>query len=613
MSGNVTRKRSHTSTITTSASRSHKTTTSSSNRTSRRSRKPSSSSETLTASQKQWATGIRTGNFDLAIDALEDEGFTEYIDGKPVMEAFLAGRPTAQMLSFILSELPDGVIETVPNLAYRIVGLPIAQDELIRMLDELNDNQMLPIQKDTRKEAQSPLDLALRRDLPEVVTYLLEAGVSPMINSSVSKGLPIYMVVNLGLYPPAASAAFRSFMVNPTSQRRVPNPTEPNTFYKGFKAKEAIRRSLVAEAIERFKETGPICSTEGAFQHRGECWNDAVYMLFLFADGLKERTQPAILMGDLSTMAASVIERTSVGWERAKQLYIYLEATQSRFARHLLNQIETEETCRTDMTAAIATGYGRQRAAGVNALMSAVMGAEKRIEKDGESRTIDPYTVSESGYVAGNEPYSIMRELIPMFGLSDLIDHKTYAFSVAPPNRATLVVPVDTVAGIVLASRSNNSTHATCMYSCNGVEYFYDDNIGVFQYPWRKLFGQLDIEVTIVTVKDTTLSGVATRHWPAFHDRCKKKLIIPSLRPTGDRVNVFDWDEVSFDTKKSWTVGTTTFTYVKNSSVFSLNVLTFKTARPAVPKRAPPIVGRGPFRVPYRSTNSSSERRALGR
>jgi len=39
------------------------------------------------------------------------------------------------------------------------------------------------------------------------------------------------------------------------------------------------------------KYTGAKCDSEGFYQHEGECWNDAIQMLFLFSDGLKEVVQ----------------------------------------------------------------------------------------------------------------------------------------------------------------------------------------------------------------------------------------------------------------------------------------------------------------------------------
>ena len=38
----------------------------------------------------------------------------------------------------------------------------------------------------------------------------------------------------------------------------------------------------------------PICDFIGFSQHKGECWNDTIQEIFLFADGLKEVTQPLI-------------------------------------------------------------------------------------------------------------------------------------------------------------------------------------------------------------------------------------------------------------------------------------------------------------------------------
>lgn len=123
------------------------------------------------------------------------------------------------------------------------------------------------------------------------------------------------------------------------------------------------REALLQQARELL--TDPICSTEGLYQHVGECWNDALQMIFLYTDGIKEKVQKELLHGDLSVMAKRIkgFPQGTVSVGRIKR---YLETMRSRFSRQILNQHAMEKNS--------TLKYGPYRAAGTNALAGAVLG-----------------------------------------------------------------------------------------------------------------------------------------------------------------------------------------------------------------------------------------------
>jgi hypothetical protein len=344
------------------------------------------------AAQDLWAAAVRSGTAYLAMQAIDQGGFTHEIDGQSAMEVMLAGNPNPEIFGILLKTEAD----LVPNIAFRIVGLPIAEQEIIRMLEYAQAGGL--IGKFKASTTKTPLEQALLQNLPAVTTYLLELGVSPLSVSSIDPSKTIYEMVEAAAYPPDASAAFKAFMTNPATEYR--SRAQGNTFYTKFKATEAIRRPFVAEAATQITTTGPVCSTEGSYQHHGECWNDAAHMLFLYADGLKEYTQPALLTGDLTEMARKLNNGTADGALRAKQMRVYLEATQSRFARQVLNQVDNDATCRRDIAEAIRAGYGSRRAGGTNAMVAAVMGAPRRKG----AGTVQPFEETLRDYVAGYYP-----------------------------------------------------------------------------------------------------------------------------------------------------------------------------------------------------------------
>jgi hypothetical protein len=546
------------------------------------------------AAQARWVKGVRTGSMFEAQRGLDlGADPTQLIGGEHPADVLLAsGNPSQTLLRLILEKT-----DTLPeDLVRNIVALDsVSESEIIRMLQvatnfnfDMNDT--------------GSLDLALRKNYALVTQYLLESGADVTQPSSLDPSKSILEMAQAGAYPSAATTALMAHVEDPSTVVRLPQ--RANTFYTAFKGTQSTRKRHVAMAIKEFEKTGPICSAEGSYQHIGECWNDAVHMLFFYADGLKGWTQEMILKGNLRQMAAELKDGTPEGFARAKRMYVYLEAAQSRFARQVLNQTLTDAICAADMEAAITEGYGRYRAAGTNALVAAVMGAPK-MDVAGTDR---PYHIGTTDYVAGYFSKYILADLMKASGLSDQFKLTTVGIKYTH-ELLDLPEPLDNIAGLVLSSYSGKAAHATCMYTCNGVDYFFDDNFGVFQYPWRKLLAIPTAKLVIVSIDPQDATKGVNPFWPAVYIEDQKKLIVPSME-SDIRYNVLSWNRV-WNKSKIWKIGRLNITYEAYSYIKGVSVVSFATQRQAIPKKAPYVVGRGPYRAAYRSSNSSSERLAL--
>jgi uncharacterized protein len=68
------------------------------------------------------------------------------------------------------------------------------------------------------------------------------------------------------------------------------------TFLKEQRNEMESLQALQAEARDLYRQRGPLCDSEGFYQHSTECWSDSIQQLFLNADGLKEMTQHHLIL-----------------------------------------------------------------------------------------------------------------------------------------------------------------------------------------------------------------------------------------------------------------------------------------------------------------------------
>jgi hypothetical protein len=563
----------------------------------------SSSSSEGPDAQDLWALEIGRGTLVGAMRALEAGANPRApINGKHPIEFLLeSDYPAKTLLKFLLEKStvlpPYLTVIIAKKLRY------ISEDHAIALLQLALEHQA-DINAQT-EDNETALDTALHMDKPKFVRFLLKHGAHATLPSSGDVSMTIEEAARDGNYPSDATEVLMAHLEGANSSSN--SNAAGNTFYKAFKATVTRRRRHIAQAIQEFDANGLICSSEGSYQHKGECWNDAVHMLFFYADGLKEHTQPLILKGNIRSMVAPLKDGTSEGEAHAKRMTVYLDATRNRFARQVLNQTLTDELCASDMGAAIEEGYGFYRARGTNALVAAVMGAPKR-NADGTNR---PFHIGAADYVVGYNPRYIVEDLLKVFNTSSIVTLTNTEINYVNEYPA-IPMPIDTIAGMVLTVKSGKETvqHATCFYTCNGVDYYFDDNFGVFQYPWRKLLAMPNAKLVLLSyTNEQDPNRDVNNHWPAVYIQGTKKLIVPMMGPYANNI-LLNWDG-TYDKTKVWDYKPSKITYAANSYVRAVTIISFVGPRPAVPKKAPGVVGRGFYRGAYIATPSSSEDNAL--
>jgi hypothetical protein len=219
----------------------------------------------------------------------------------------------------------------------------------------------------------------------------------------------------------------------------------------------AAARRIWDEHVQK-GETPYICSSEGFYQHTGECANDSIQMVLCFCDHFKEIVQETLIKGDLS---------------KAGKHTSYVAAFQRRFVRHYLNE---------------HANTGKYRASGANALTAAIaakygldqVSVCEYVEKKMWGMT---YTTIQSWFAS----------MMTIFDLNSTIEPITMI------NRVDISLPIwsivtDNTVGFLIGAFKQGSpmeAHAMAYYKCGGIEYFYDDNYGPVPFAWTAFFDEI--------------------------------------------------------------------------------------------------------------------------
>jgi hypothetical protein len=244
--------------------------------------------------------------------------------------------------------------------------------------------------------------------------------------------------------------------------------------------------SLQAKALELVRSRGPICDSEGFYQHYGECYSDASQMVILFSDGIKEVIQPGLLLLDVGALKMEPIfedmpsRRRNPYIERIPEYKQFLKHLQNRLARHIMNEYERLDTCPINSPFNVFQEISsRRRVSGTNAF--GTIGGIQGI-------TIEEYRESPGAFTEDN-----LRIII-------LILNKLF-FPDAPIK--VLEGLTDTSNAVILRATSSISLdgHALAWYECGGEQMMYEDNNGPFLFPWKTLFKLTAYPVMYVTGK----------------------------------------------------------------------------------------------------------------
>ncbi len=253
---------------------------------------------------------------------------------------------------------------------------------------------------------------------------------------------------------------------------------------------------LVLECRVMAQPFAYVCDTEGFYQHFGECWSDAFAMILLFADGIKEKTQPMIYNTPIEALDFTELQR-DVSGNTLSYIKIYLTNLRNRFIRHYWNQtirrfkgsLPPEEARR---------GAGRQACA-MSAMGSRILEPLRRNYTAKNSiKSVENYEKKVILYSGTSEDLSsIMYVLSNVYDL--FIRGRGISYNnIQPTDGRALLSPKQLVsfgplakAFWLLIHSSVGEGHAVSFYTCGGNDYVFDNNYGPITFPWRSLFNYM--------------------------------------------------------------------------------------------------------------------------
>ncbi len=402
---------------------------------------------------------------------------------------------------------------------------------------------------------------------------------------------------------------------------------------------ERLSPEELAEKVKQiYSEIGPLCDSEGFYNHDGECWNDALQMIFLNSDMIKEKIQSKLASGPIDILEVDSIFRHTIPihfpdieeediTKYIGFIYTYLDSLQKRFHRHYYAEHLRLSRSLKDDVCTLEDMKGREalkemtkisllhRKGGEEGRISAYMGQE--FERYNKTSKRDPKTMAKN-YISGGGPSSrknvmfILRYFFDIFITAEVFEKEKVNFNKFISeygDEEDEFEIYDGVKALYVGYRligDSHAGHAVAFYTCGGRDYFFDDNKGSIQFPWKTFFRTMtgyhyyNKKASVffdgkLYVKDAT--GNELFHffsYPYLMVVEKDKAVITSKKLItflwdGTIVNVESKDktidEMSFETTIKDTHVTFDFTGNNN---FMNEIMVFKTSieKPFVPGRA---------------------------
>lgn len=347
--------------------------------------------------------------------------------------------------------------------------------------------------------------------------------------SSIPKGAQL-LYYSPGPAPSPLSAVSPTSLMAMIQRMHRPPPVPKSNQYKSVKEYVDLVRAeddgyihhLQSIAKQIFAERGPLCDSEGFYQHSGECWNDSFQQILFNADMIKEQIQSQILtidfsldtfglpdflfvpMNKLDTAKEYVIEFKDEIQVQKEWTFLYLAEMQKRFLRHYiaegLRRKEKVESCATGELAEIARQrikeIGKsteQRRKGLEAKRGAIFGRLLPLNDYAFRPTVEEYTAKKE-LTGGTD-----------FDIQILFNVVNYVFFSGIPLKLNIQVPftlknsfvdiatfkkfLDRVNSCLLVC-SNKATnvvdsHEMAFYQCGSNSYLFDNNSGSILFDWR--------------------------------------------------------------------------------------------------------------------------------
>lgn len=218
-------------------------------------------------------------------------------------------------------------------------------------------------------------------------------------------------------------------------------------------------------------------------------------MILLFADGIKEKTQPAIYNTPIDALDFTPLLQ-DISDSTLSYIKLYLENLRERFIRHHWNQVIRQHTGYLPPELA-------KRGRGAQACMMSAMG----------STILSPTrrNLTSKTLIKGRENY--VRHVKQFSGTKEDVHHALYVIhkvygllepggasgirwhNIVPIRGETRLAPTQfvlprpyTKAYWIVTENETGDGHAMAFYSCGGNDYVFDNNNGPLLFPWRRLF-----------------------------------------------------------------------------------------------------------------------------
>ena len=286
---------------------------------------------------------------------------------------------------------------------------------------------------------------------------------------------------------------------------------------------------LQKEAQAIFAKRGPLCDSEGFYQHSGECWNDSLQQILCNADTIKERVQSVLIHEKFDTVAEMLQDNELVPHSQnpidfiianydeiqiQKQwIGLYILELQKRFLRHYITEGGrrqlAEELCKTEgeevgeialKKFAELSRITRARKAGAEGERAAIFGKSNSLGKKAENvyyrKTREEHQRETIGGKT-EEVYVLLRIMNTLFFPDEPFERQVYSMqqlqSIASlsSSRADFEALIDNTSGVWLNIQDPimpGKGHSIAFYECGEGQYIFDDNIGAMEYRWDALF-----------------------------------------------------------------------------------------------------------------------------
>ena len=330
------------------------------------------------------------------------------------------------------------------------------------------------------------------------------------------------------------------------------------------KEKEDLLK-LQTEAQALYTVKGPLCDSEGFYQHYGECWSDALQQVLLNTDGLKEILQDRFIKTqDIQPSAVPLEifipkfykESLSINEKQKRNMSIrndyiflkqqrqwvniYLKEVQKRFLRHYITEATRRaylETCSRDTPPAKIARKELQRIsmlrrkAGKEGVGTAIFGRLGRIRSENNrssnntlllgsqaglaTLSVEKYKEKSEIYAGGTiDDLTIILNIINHLFFSNEIQFlarnaKGFGTELHFKTRLEKVYPSSLGAmllAIEIIQKDNSiSGHQIAFYTCGSKQFYYENNTGVFPFLWNE-FMQKYFALPESTMRFVTLS-----------------------------------------------------------------------------------------------------------